>query len=479
MLLFKNGLMVDPSQSICEKMDILVDNSKVMELSKDIQITSDMQVIDIENKIITPGLIDMHVHLREPGFEHKETILTGSQAAIRGGFTGIACMPNTKPAADNEGVVELIIARAKKYALADVYPIACVTKGQEGKELTEFAILNECGAVAFSDDGYTVKNSGVMRRALDYAKMLDLLIISHCEDEDLIGEGVMHEGLISTQLGLAGIPPAGEEIIIDRDIRLAELTNGRIHIAHVSTKGGVEIIRAAKKKGVKVTAEVTPHHFSLTHEAVRDYNTNTKVNPPLRTKEDVTALIKGLQDGTIDCIVTDHAPHAREEKEVEYEYAPVGISGLETAVPLAWHNLYGAGHLTMLELINALSTAPAKILGIDRGSLKVGKIADITVIDPELTQEVKAKNFASLGKNTPSKRAANSSYSSKEYPEILTMAATSNCRSQGISSVITFSTPGFCKPILFSIPAGVSAIRGVGLPNLGSNVVPLVIIPPN
>ncbi|NLT95793.1 MAG: dihydroorotase [Clostridia bacterium] len=401
MLLIKNGLVVDPSQNICEKVDILIKNGRVTELAENIEAHSDMQVLDLAEKVVAPGFIDMHVHLREPGFEHKETILTGCKAALRGGFTGIACMPNTRPVADNEGVIELILARARKYGLADVYPIASITKGQEGKELSEFAILKECGAIAFSDDGHTVRNTGVMRRALDYAKMLDALLISHCEDEDLVGSGVMHEGLVSTQLGLAGIPSQAEEIIIDRDIRLAELTKSRIHIAHVSTKEGVEIIRAAKKRGVKVTAEVTPHHFSLTHEAVKGYNTNTKVNPPLRTQEDVNALIYGLQDGTIDCIATDHAPHAREEKEVEYDYAPFGISGLETAVPLAWQNLYLAGHLSLMQLVNALSTAPAKILGIDRGTLKVGKVADITVIDPELTQVVDTGKFASLGKNSP------------------------------------------------------------------------------
>lgn len=401
MLLFKNGFVVDPSQNISRKMDVLIKDGQVLELAPNIEVNSSLEVIDATQKIVTPGLIDMHVHLREPGYEHKETILAGCRAAVRGGFTGIACMPNTKPPADNEGVIELILARAKKYDLADVYPIACITKGQEGNELTEFAILKECGAIAFSDDGFTVKNSSVMRRAMDYAKMLDLLLISHCEDVELVGSGVMHEGLVSTQLGLTGIPHAAEEIIIDRDIRLAELTKSRIHIAHVSTKGGVELIRRAKSRGVKVTAEVTPHHFSLTHEAVKGYNTNTKVNPPLRTEEDVEALIKGLKEGTIDCIATDHAPHAREEKEVEYDYAPFGISGLETAVPLAWQNLYLAGHLTLLELINALSTQPAKVLGLDKGSLRPGKAADITIIDPELQAKVNPQDFASLGKNTP------------------------------------------------------------------------------
>lgn len=402
MLLLKSGLLVDPSQNICEQMDILIENGKVVKLDKNISASPEMEIIDAKDKVVAPGFIDMHVHLREPGYEHKETIFTGCQAASRGGFTGIACMPNTQPVADNEGVIELILARAKRYDLVNVYPIACITKGQKGKELTEFAILKECGAVALSDDGFTVSNSSVMRRALDYAKMLDLLIITHCEDVDLGGSGVMHEGLVSTKLGLAGIPKEAEEIIIDRDIRLAELTNSRIHIAHVTTRGGVEIIRAAKKRGVKVTAEVTPHHFTLNHEAVTGYDTATKVNPPLRTKEDVEALIKGLQDGTIDCIATDHAPHAREEKEVEFVYAPFGITGLETAVPLAWQ-LYLAGYLDLLQLVNTLSTAPARILNIDRGSLQVGKIADITVIDSRLTKKVNPDNFYSLGKNTPYK----------------------------------------------------------------------------
>ncbi len=401
MLLLKNGLLVDPSQDICEKADVLVVGNTVSQLSKEITPTPEMEVLDLSGKVVAPGFIDMHVHLREPGLEHKETILAGCQAAAKGGFTGLACMPNTSPVVDNEGTVELILVRGQKYGLVHVYPIACITKGQEGNELTEMGILHEAGAIAFSDDGKTVKNSGVMRRALDYAKAFGFLLISHCEDEDLAGSGVMHEGLVSTELGLAGIPALSEELIIERDIRLAELTKSRIHIAHVSTARGVEIIREAKKRGVKVTAEVTPHHFTLTHEAVRGYDPNTKVNPPLRTREDVEALRKGLAEGVIDCIATDHAPHAREEKEVEFNYAPCGISGLETAVPLAWENLYLSGYLTLPQLVQCFSTNPARILGIDRGSLKVGKVADITVIDPNLKQKVDKDKFYSLGKNTP------------------------------------------------------------------------------
>lgn len=403
MLLLKNGFLVDPSQGICEQTDVLVAENKVIELGQDIKPSSSTQVLDLANKIIAPGFIDMHVHLREPGYEHKETILTGCRAAASGGFTSIASMPNTNPVVDSEGTLELIAARAKRYGLTDVYPIACITKGQAGQELTEFGFLKECGAIALSDDGRTVKNAAVLRRALDYAKIFDLLIISHCEDDDLIGSGVMNEGFVSTQLGLAGIPKAAEEIIIERDIRLAELTKSRIHIAHVSTAGGVKIIDMAKKRGVKVTAEVTPHHFSLTEEAVKTlkYNTGTKVNPPLRTEEDIQALINGLKDGTIDCIATDHAPHAREEKEVEYDYAPPGISGLETAVPLAWQNLYLSGKLNLTQLVRAFTINPAQILGLDRGTLQIGKTADITVIDPQLTRKVEPEKFYSLGKNTP------------------------------------------------------------------------------
>lgn len=403
MLLLKHGLVVDPSQGISEKMDLLIKGDKIERVGKNIEATDEMKTIDLAGKVIAPGFIDIHVHLREPGFEHKETILTGSMAAVRGGFTGIACMPNTNPVIDNEGNIELIKARANGYALTNIYPIASVTKGQRGQEITEYGILKEVGAVALSDDGHNVESAQVMRKALDYAKIFDLLIICHCEDQSLSGSGVMHEGFVSTKLGLAGIPAVAEEIVIDRDIRLAELTKGKIHIAHVSTKEGVEIIRKAKAKGIKVTAEAAPHHFVLTHEAVQSYDTNTKVYPPLREEKDVEAIIKGLADGTIDVIATDHAPHAREEKEVEYELAPPGISGLETAVPLAWHHLYLPGHLSLQEMVACFSTKPAQILGIDRGSLQEGKIADITVIDPEKIEKVDPQSFYSLGHNTPFK----------------------------------------------------------------------------
>ena len=401
MLLIKNGLLVDPKQDINEKMDILVENTKIIKLEKDIKATDKMEVIDAEGFIVAPGFIDIHVHLREPGQEYKETILTGCKAAVRGGFTGMACMPNTNPVIDNEAVVELIKARAEKYRLADVYPVACITKGQEGRELTEHGILKEAGAIAFSDDGVGVCSAGVMRRALDYARAFDALIMCHCEEASLSGDGVMNEGEMSTKLGLAGIPTIAEEVMTERDISIAEYTKGKLHICHVSTARSVDIIRAAKKRGVRVTAEVTPHHISLTDKEVWDYDTYTKVNPPLRTNKDIEALIEGLQDGTIDCIATDHAPHAIEEKEVEYDYAPFGMVGLETAIPIAFEKLIKTNKLDLKQLVKTLSTNPAEILGLDKGSLEIGKDADITIVDPNLTRKVDSNEFYSLGKNTP------------------------------------------------------------------------------
>ena len=400
MMLLKNGHVVDPAQNLNGKADILLEGDKIVAVGP--ELTADgAQVVDLTGRVVMPGFVDMHVHLREPGREDKETIATGCQAAIHGGFTSIACMPNTMPVADNEAVVEAVLYKAYKANLADVYPIACITKGQKGEELTEMLLLHQAGAVAFSDDGRTVQHSGVLRRAMDYSKALDGLLISHCEDEDLLGGGVVNEGIVSTELGLAGIPNEVEDLIIARDLMLAKLTGCRLHIAHVSTAGGVELIARAKAEGVRVTAEATPHHLCLTEEAVRGYDTNTKVNPPLRTEADRAALFAGLKAGIIDCVSTDHAPHTIQEKEVEYVYAANGISGLETAVPLIWTDFVATGQLTLEELALRTSKRPAEILGIAKGTLEPGRTADVVVINPDQEKAVDPAQFYSKGKNTP------------------------------------------------------------------------------
>lgn len=400
MMLLKNGHVVDPAQNLNGKADILLEGDKIVAIGP--ELTADgAQVVDLTGRVVMPGFVDMHVHLREPGREDKETIATGCQAAIHGGFTSIACMPNTTPVADNEAVVEAVLYKAYKANLADVYPIACITKGQKGEELTEMLLLHQAGAVAFSDDGRTVQHSGVLRRAMDYSKALDGLLISHCEDEDLLGGGMVNEGIVSTELGLAGIPNEVEDLIIARDLMLAKLTGCRLHIAHVSTAGGVELIARAKAEGVRVTAEATPHHLCLTEEAVRGYDTNTKVNPPLRTEADRAALFAGLKAGIIDCVSTDHAPHTIQEKEVEYVYAANGISGLETAVPLIWTDFVTTGQLTLEELALRMSKRPAEILGIAKGTLEPGRTADVVVINPNQEKAVDPAQFYSKGKNTP------------------------------------------------------------------------------
>lgn len=400
MILLKNGHVVDPTQNLNGSADILIEGQTIQAVGTNLEVDG-AQVIDLKGKIVMPGFVDMHVHLREPGREDKETILTGTQAAIHGGFTSIACMPNTTPVADNEAVIESILYKAYKAQLADVYPIACITKGQKGEELTEMLLLHQAGAIAFSDDGRTVQHSGVLRRAMDYSKALDGLLISHCEDEDLLGSGVMNEGIVSTELGLAGIPNEVEDLVIARDLMLAKLTGSRIHIAHVSTAGGVALIAKAKADGVRVTAEATPHHLCLTEDAVRGYDTNTKVNPPLRTEADRVALWNGLKTGVIDCVSTDHAPHTIQEKEVEYAFAANGISGLETAVPLIFTNFVATGKMTLEEMALVMSKRPAEILGIPKGTLQVGQIADIVVLNPEEERVVEQNQFYSKGKNTP------------------------------------------------------------------------------
>ncbi|HHU68822.1 MAG TPA: dihydroorotase [Thermoanaerobacterales bacterium] len=399
-LIIKGGRVIDPSQGIDKISDIFIEKGKIKAVEENISIEN-AEIIDASGKIVTPGLIDIHVHLREPGFEAKEDIESGSMSAAAGGFTSVACMPNTNPPADNKSVVEFITEKAKRVGLVNVYPIGAISKGLKGEELSEIGDMKHSGIVGISDDGEPVMNSNLMRRALEYSSMFELPVISHCEDLNMSGEGVINEGLTSTILGMTGIPATAEEIMAARDIRIAEFTGGKLHIAHVSTKGCVELIRQAKAKGINVTAEATPHHFTLTDESVKTFDTNTKVNPPLRTAEDVEAVRQGLKDGTIDAIVTDHAPHTIEDKEVEYDYASFGISGLETSLPLVITYLVNTGILTLSQAIEKMTINPANIINVPKGTLKPGSDADITIIDIEKSITVDTKKFKSKGKNSP------------------------------------------------------------------------------
>lgn len=397
-LIIKNGRLVDPAAGRGEIQDLYVNNGIIDRPFRPDETT---EIIDAAGKLVVPGLVDMHVHLREPGFEYKEDIGSGTAAAARGGFTGVACMPNTDPVTDNRTVVEYICNRAARVGRVRVYPVGAITRGSLGKELAELADMRDAGAVAFSDDGRPVTDAGLMRRAMLYCSMLGAAVISHCEDKSLSGDGVMHEGYYSTVLGLKGIPASAEEVMVARDIVLAAETGCPLHIAHVSTAGSVELIRQAKKRGVRVTAEATPHHFTLTDRAVDDFDTNAKVNPPLRGEADVQAVREGLADGTIDAIATDHAPHSYDEKNVEFDLAPFGLVGLETAVALVWTELVHTGILTPLQAVQKLSYNPARILGIPGGTLAEGAPADITVIDTELEATVDPAGFAGKSKNTP------------------------------------------------------------------------------
>ena len=400
MLLIKGGTVVDPLEGSLTVSDILLENGVIVEMGLGIK-SPVAEVIDASGKLVAPGLLDMHVHLREPGFEAKETVDTGCRAAVRGGFTALACMPNTSPVADNGPVIRYILEKARESGLARVYPVGAITRGSMGKEISEMAEMQDAGAVALSDDGRPVTDSGVIRRAMQYAAMLGLTVISHCEDHGLAAGGVMNEGFTSTRLGLKGIPGAAEEVMVARDIILAELTGCRLHIAHVSTAGSVRLIREAKSRGVPVTAEVTPHHFTLTDKEVEGYDTSTKVNPPLRGEVDVAALREGIADGAIDVIATDHAPHTPEEKDSEYDRAPFGMVGLETAVGLVWTELVATGIISPARAVAMMSINPAGILGVESGPLAPGRAADITVIDPELKEKVDPANFCSKGRNTP------------------------------------------------------------------------------
>ncbi len=404
-LLLKGGRVIDPSQHIDTVTDILIEDGKISLIQKDISLPEadsggDFRIFDLKDRIVTPGLIDMHTHLREPGFEYKETIRTGSEAAVAGGFTSIACMANTDPVNDNRSVTEFIHKQAHLAAMAQVYPIAAISKGQDGKVLTEFGDLKDAGAVAFSDDGNPVTDSGLMRHALEYAYSFDMPVISHCEDTSLSSGGLMNEGFISTQLGLPGIPSIAEDIMVIRDIRLAGFTRTRIHIAHVSTAGSVQAVREAKSAGINVTAETAPHYFTLTDDSLREFSTNFKMYPPLRGSDDVEAIKEGLRDGTIDAIASDHAPHSSIEKDVEFEYAANGIIGLETSLPLCL-KLVDEGILTIGQLIEKMSVNPANILKIPKGSLKTGCDADITIIDMNKRWTVDADQFRSKGRNCP------------------------------------------------------------------------------
>ncbi|HIE43438.1 MAG TPA: dihydroorotase [Candidatus Omnitrophica bacterium] len=398
-LLIKGGRVIESSSGTDEVLDIYIEDGKIKKLGKNLKI-SGVEVVDAKGKIVLPGFIDMHTHLREPGREDVETILSGSKAAVYGGFTSICCMPNTTPPIDNASTLEYIIERARG-AHCNVYPVGTITKGRRGEELSEMAELKNLGAVGFSDDGRSVKDSLLMRRAMEYSLMLDAPILSHCEDETLSVGGCMNEGYTSTILGLPGIPKESEEIIVIRDLFLAELTGARLHICHVSTKRSVELIREAKRRGVKVTCEVTPHHFTLTEEAVTSFDTNTKVNPPLRTEEDIRAIEGGLKDGTIDVIASDHAPHLITEKEYEYQQAPFGMIGLQTALPLVMRQLVEKRILTLPEAVAKLTCNPAKILNLPKGTIKVGRDADLTILDTEKEWIFKPEEIQSLSKNSP------------------------------------------------------------------------------
>lgn len=397
--LIKNALVIDPINQLEGKYDLLIEDSKIRKIKREIR-ENNCEVIDLKETILLPGLIDMHTHLREPGFEEKETIKTGCEAAAAGGFTTIACMANTDPVADNPATIEYIKAKAEA-GVVKVIPVGSITKDCQGERLAEIGFLARSGVTALSDDGNPVMNSEIMRRAMEYAVSFGLTIIDHCEDLNLAGDGVMNEGYYSTILGLKPVPAVAEEVMIARDILLAELTGARLHIAHLSTARGLELVARAREKGLKITAEVTPHHLILTDEAVKGYNPDTKVNPPLRSQEDVDRLKQGLKEGLIDVIATDHAPHTFEDKLGEYDYAASGISGLETAVALIHDRLIRQGLIGWRDLVKLMVANPARILGLDAEGIKEGARADLTCFDPAREWEVEPAAFKSKGKNTP------------------------------------------------------------------------------
>jgi dihydroorotase len=400
-LLIQNGTILDPSLAFERRADVLIADGKISALGSNLGKAD--RVIDASGKYVTPGLIDIHVHFRDPGDEEEETIATGSQAAVAGGFTSVCCMPNTKPALDNEGLIEFIVREGQRAGLANVYPIGAITKGREGKELAEIGSMLQRGAIAFSDDGVGVGDVSVMRKALQYIKMFDGLLTQHCEEPSLSG-GSMHAGLASVTFGLSGIPAEAEQLMIARDLLLNRTIGCRYHVQHISTAGSVELIRRAKRDNENVTTEVSPHHLLLTDESCRTYDTNYKMNPPLRTAADVKACIAGVVDGTIDCLATDHAPHLPEEKELEFPLAPFGIIGLECALPLYIKALVEPGHIPWMRLIELMSTRPAQIVGLDKsgkGTLAEGADGDVTIIDPNAEWTIDIDQFYSKSRNCP------------------------------------------------------------------------------
>ena len=397
----RGGTLVDPSQRLNEVGDLLIVDGALAETGRAIQPPDDAEVIDCDGLIVSPGFIDVHCHLREPGREDVETIATGARAAAAGGFTSVCAMPNTDPVTDNQAAVGFIVRQAQRAQAARVYPIGAISVGQEGKVLAEFGEMVGAGAIAVSDDGKPVASAHLMRTALEYARTFKIPVIDHCEEPTLSAGGSMNEGIVSAQLGLKGIPAEAEEIMVIRDILLARLTGGHVHLAHMSTKGSVELIRWGKDRGINVTAEACPHHLSLTEERVRGYDTNAKMNPPLRTAKDVEALREAVKDGTIDLVATDHAPHHYDEKEREFADAPNGIVGLETALAVIVTDLVEKGYLSFSDLVDRMSCTPARLFKLPGGSLKRGAAADVTVFDPKARWRVDSSQFASKGRNSP------------------------------------------------------------------------------
>jgi dihydroorotase len=400
-LLIRGGRVIDPANSVDAVQDLLVEDGTIARVGAALAAPQGATVLDAAGMWVCPGFIDMHVHLREPGQEYKETVASGTRAAAAGGFTAVCCMANTQPVNDTRAVTDYILAKARSEGVVRVYPIGAVTRGLEGKELAELAELAEAGCVAYSDDGRCVMNAELYRRAMEYTLPFGAPVISHAEDHTLSKGGCMNEGVVSTELGMRGIPAAAEDVMVARDILLAELTGAHVHIAHLSTAGAVRLVRDAKARGVRVTAEVTPHHLLLTEDAVRAWDPNAKMAPPLRSKRDVEALVEALADGTIDCVATDHAPHAVSEKEGEFEHAANGIVGLETAVSLLLDRLVKPGVLPITTLVSRLSRDPARLLGLAGGGLGVGAPADVTVIDPDAVVTIDPARFASRSRNTP------------------------------------------------------------------------------